>query len=381
MKGVRLVLDSIRLCRVPEEAGGAPRIAVVLAASRLCVVFMTVYSVVIGGLLAALQGSFDPLVFVALLVAFSLSHVADNLLNDYSDYRKGIDTPGYFRALYGPHPLIDGIVTPRQALGFVATVLALDAVLAVYLTLKAGIVIAALALLGALAMTSYAGVPFDAKRLGLGEAIVALVWGPVMAGGTLIAMGGRHSVEALLVYMPYAVTVSLVLVGKHLDKLPMDSAKMVGTLPVRLGEHASRRLAALIATLAPIAAAVGVYLYTGSLLALATAAAGVIVSTLAARVLLAGRPATPPSGWRVWPLWYAAWGYIAMDATARTTIAALIVALLEAKGYTLPAILLAIATLAFEIRYARNIHPTSKAIASQSTGQGQVQEGAGGRQG
>ena len=315
---------SFRYCRTPSRSRGLTSL---LAASRLCVAPMTMYSVSIGGLLAFLQGSFDPILFTLIMVGFVAAHILDNIVNDLSDYMKKIDVPGYFRTLYGPHPFIDGILSVRSALFFALLVAAYNSILALYLSLTVTPLIGILALAGAAAILLYAGWPIDGKSMGLGEVLVAIVWGPVMAGGTLLALAGHHPLEAAAVYMPFAATVSLVLIGKHLDKIEYDSAKGVGTLPVRLGERPTRVLSALIAVLAPLAAAWGVYIYTGEPLAsLVTALIAVPSSVVSAVALYRERPAGPPEGWRVWPLWSAAWGFIAMDSLGRAILLSLLLA-------------------------------------------------------
>jgi len=359
--GLRLLWESFRLCRVPRGSSGGG-LAVLIAASRLCVAPMTLYAVSIGGLLAALEGGFSWPLFLAILLGFTLAHLADNLVNDLSDYRKGIDAPSYFRALYGPHPFIDGIVSPRAALAFAAAAVAYGLALAAYLSLTVHPAILPLALLGAAAIALYAGWPVDAKRLGLGELLVAIVWGPVMAGGTLLALAGTHPATAALTYLPFAATVSLVLIGKHMDKLESDAGKGVATLPVRLGEERSRRLAAAIALAAPPAAALGVYLHTGNPVAALAALAALPPALAAAKALSARKPGKPPKGWRVWPLWYAAWGFIAMDAVGRATIAALLVALAWKTGdphLGLAAHALAAANAILEARRGLRLLPTA----------------------
>ncbi len=348
---LRALWLSFRLCRVPEGRGGG--LATLIAAGRLCVVPMTVYAVSMGGLLAALEGSFSWPIFTAILVGFVLAHVADNLLNDLSDYRRGVDAPGYFRALYGPHPFIDGIVSPRAALAFTALVIAYGVALALYLavTVHPGVVL--LALLGVAAMLLYSGWPVDAKSLGLGELLVAIVWGPVMAGGTLLALAGSHPATAALVYTPFAATVSLVLIGKHMDKIEDDARAGVATLPVRLGPRASRRLASLVAAAATPLAALGLYAHTGNLLAALAALAALPPSLAAAAALSREKPRGPPRGWKVWPLWYAAWGFVAMDSLGRATIAGLAVALAWAGGdhaMITVALALALANAALEVK-------------------------------
>ncbi len=322
-RSLRALADSLQYCRVSSDLAGLPRIVRVLAASRLCVLPMTLYSVLIGGLLAWLDGYSNPWLLLALAAGFLLAHLADNLLNDLTDYKRGVDEPGYFRLLYGPHPLLDGIISVGEAWASVLLILGFDLLLAGYLGVEVSLLIPVLAVSGALVMTLYGGYPVDAKRMGLGELLVAIVWGPIITGGTYLALTGRMELRQAAVYLPYAATVSLVLIGKHLDKFGFDAAKGIRTLPVRLGEVRARLLASLIAILAPLTAWLGTYYYTGSWWSLAALLA-LPPCLAAARMLGGGKPARSPAGWRVWPLWYAAWGFMTLDATGRYLIAALL---------------------------------------------------------
>lgn len=135
------------------------------------------------GLLARLNGPVDLLLLLAILAGFTAAHIADNLLNDLSDYTKRVDVPGYFRTLYGPHPVIDGLVAPGTIKAFVSAVIALNLALAVYLAIHVTSVILLLAVMGAAAMALYSGYPIDAKALGLGEFSCCHDRGPVMVGG------------------------------------------------------------------------------------------------------------------------------------------------------------------------------------------------------
>ena len=79
------------------------------------------------------------------------------------------------------------------------------------------------------------------KYIGLGEITVVLVWGPLMLGGTyFVTSGGTWSWEVAYLSLVYAFGPTTVLFGKHTDKLLEDKAKKVFTLPVLLGEKASR---------------------------------------------------------------------------------------------------------------------------------------------
>jgi 1,4-dihydroxy-2-naphthoate octaprenyltransferase len=49
-----------------------------------------------------------------------MAHGTNNLLNDYTDYVRGVDKDNYFRAQYGPQPLEHGLLTKRQLLTYAA---------------------------------------------------------------------------------------------------------------------------------------------------------------------------------------------------------------------------------------------------------------------
>ncbi len=322
---------------------------------------MTFYAVTIGALASwLLTGRLDWPLYLALLAGFTLAHLADNLLNDLYDYKSGLDDPGYFRSLYGPHPVIDGIVKPRTISVAVAAILALDASLALYLSIRVTPLIGLLAAVGAASMALYAGYPFDAKRLGLGELLVAVVWGPVMAGGTLLALAGKHPPTAALAYLPFAAAVSLVLIGKHMDKYDHDRARGVGTLPVRLGLDASARLAAAIALLAPPLAAAGVYDLAGHPIA-ALAATALATGSASTRIVLERKPPKPPEGWSVWPLWYVAAAYAAMDSLGRATVGALLASGLALAGHGHLAALVGAVFVAWEAASALAMHRVAEA--------------------
>ncbi len=354
-ESLRMLWHSFRYCRTPSKGVPASQLSRLIASARLCVLPMTFYAVTIGALLAWLEGGFSWPVYLLLLAGFSLAHLADNLLNDISDYAKGIDRPGYFRAIYGPHPIIDGLIPVSAVKLFIAGVLAFNAVLALSLSIVSTPLVGLLALVGALSMALYAGVPIDAKSMGLGEVLVGLVWGPVMAGGTLLAMTGTHPSWALLAYIPFAAAVSLVLIGKHMDKYDQDKAKGIGTLPVRLGLRASKLLAGFIAVAAPASAAGALYVKFHTPLALLPLASYITV-TASSLILTREKPEAPPAGWKVWPLWYVAAAYAVMDSVGRGVIAALLSLGLYFSGHTLIAGIIVALAIALEAANAMPLH-------------------------
>ncbi|MCS6902787.1 MAG: prenyltransferase, partial [Candidatus Bipolaricaulota bacterium] len=77
---------------------------------------MTAISVGVGGALAALHQSFDLWLFLVTLVGAIAVHAATNLINDYFDYKRGVDRPGAPTTLYRPHPLVQGLIAPHAVL-------------------------------------------------------------------------------------------------------------------------------------------------------------------------------------------------------------------------------------------------------------------------
>src|SRR3989304_2844076 len=88
-----------------------------LVMTRAAVFPMTLWSGTIGALLAVEQArltgavSIDWIAVVLAVVGIVLAHAANNLINDYFDMTGGVDTEGYVRALYAPHPVLSGWVT------------------------------------------------------------------------------------------------------------------------------------------------------------------------------------------------------------------------------------------------------------------------------
>jgi 1,4-dihydroxy-2-naphthoate polyprenyltransferase len=62
-----------------------------LIATRSAVTLVTVYSCVIAGILAARDGSFSWLPFLIVTLGLFIAHGTNNILNDYTDFNRGVD--------------------------------------------------------------------------------------------------------------------------------------------------------------------------------------------------------------------------------------------------------------------------------------------------
>jgi 1,4-dihydroxy-2-naphthoate octaprenyltransferase len=78
------------------------------------------------------------------------------------------------------------------------------------------------------------------KYIALGEITVLLVWGPLMIGGGYYAITGSWDWPVVIASLPYALGVTGVIFGKHIDKYEADKARRIYTLPVVIGEKPAR---------------------------------------------------------------------------------------------------------------------------------------------
>jgi 1,4-dihydroxy-2-naphthoate octaprenyltransferase len=279
-----------------------------LLITRASVFPMTITSAVIGGLFAATAPQADWLLFSAALVGLVVAHAANNMINDFFDLEGGVDSDEYVRAQYAPHPVLSGLISKQGLLLAIAAVNLIDLGILLFLVDARGWPTAAFALLGLFISVFYVAPPLRLKHHGMGEPGVFLVWGPLMICGTYFVTTGELQPWVVVASLPYAILVMSVLVGKHIDKLEADAAKGIRTLPVILGRERALFLNQELFVL--FFALVLCFVLVGTLgiwTLLCFGALPQLWQTL--RVFSKPRPAEPPRGFPIWPLWYVAWSF------------------------------------------------------------------------
>jgi 1,4-dihydroxy-2-naphthoate octaprenyltransferase len=279
-----------------------------LLITRASVFPMTLTSGAIGGFLAAGAPETNWLYFSVALVGLVLAHAANNMINDYFDLESGVDSGEYVRAQYAPHPVLSGLISKSGLLTAIAIANLLDLGILLYLTEARGWGVAAFALLGLFVSVGYVAPPIRLKHRGLGEPGVALVWGPLMIGGTYFATTGTLEPWVLVASLPYAILVTTVLIGKHVDKFDADTAKGIHTLPVLLGKERSLFLNQQLM--------VTYFVFVLSLVMVGSLGVWTLLTFLALprmweviKVYNEPPPEEPPAGYPIWPLWYVAWAF------------------------------------------------------------------------
>jgi 1,4-dihydroxy-2-naphthoate polyprenyltransferase len=208
-----------------------------LVSTRAAVLIMTFISAAIAGLLAAGAGMFDLGRWALLAVGLVFAHATNNLLNDMTDFNRGVDKDNYFRTQYGPQPLEQGLMTKNEVLTYAAVTGLIALAAGLPLVLQNGMLGWILLAAGAFFVLFYT---WPLKYIGLGEIAVLIVWGPLMIGGGYFVITGQWDWNVVIAGLPYAFGVTTVIFGKHIDKHLEDKAKGIHTLPVLIGEKAGR---------------------------------------------------------------------------------------------------------------------------------------------
>jgi 1,4-dihydroxy-2-naphthoate octaprenyltransferase len=276
-----------------------------LVVTRATVFSMTATSGLIGGLLAV--GTIGVSVnywYLALsVIGLVIAHASNNMINDYFDLEGGVDTDEYVRALYAPHPILSGWLSKAQLRNAILLMNALDVAILVFLVSVRGPWVAAFALGGLFISVFYVAPPIKLKHRGLGEPGVFVVWGPLMIGGTYFVATGVLPGWVWIASLPYAILVTTVLFGKHIDKISADTAKGIHTLPVILGEARARRVARwLMIAFYPIVVGSALVGWIGPFVMLVVL--GIPQLLLVLGQFSAPRPETPPHSYVGWPLWF-----------------------------------------------------------------------------
>jgi 1,4-dihydroxy-2-naphthoate octaprenyltransferase len=294
-----------------------------LLITRASVFPMTIISALIGGLLAAGDPNAHWLYFTMALVGLVAAHAANNMINDYFDLEGGVDSAEYVRAQYAPHPVLSGMISKRGLLIAIAIVNFLDLAVLLYLTEVRGWPVAAFALMGLFISVFYVAPPVKLKHHGMGEPGVFIVWGPLMIGGTYYVTTGVLPPWVLVASLPYAILVTCVLMGKHLDKFEADSAKGIHTLPVILGRERAVFLTQELFVLFFVLILCMVLVGTLGVWALLTFAA--IPQLLRViKVYNRPRPESAPPNFPIWPLWYVAWAFLLTRSAGGLLVLALV---------------------------------------------------------
>ncbi len=183
--------------------------------------------IVVASGLALVDGVFDPLLFVVMLMASMLVHAGCNLANDYYDHRRGVDTADSL----GPSGVIQkSLLSAAQVRTGMLVCFMLATLLGLWIVTQAGPGIFWLALASLAAAFLYTGGPAPLAYLALGEVTVLLAMGIGMVGGAYYVYSGELSTAALLLGTAVGLQAAAILHANNVRDIETDRDRGKRTL-------------------------------------------------------------------------------------------------------------------------------------------------------
>jgi len=191
--------------------------------------------VLLGTSIAWYQGYFNLLYCVLALVGMLLVHICANTLNDYFDYKSGIDLEVKRTPFSGGSGILAaGLLNPASVgrFGLICFLLAIP--IAIYFVIVTGWVLLPVLFAGALCLLLYTT---HLTRWGLGELAAGLGLGTLPVLGAYLVQSGTYTWEAVIAAIPSGI---LLHNGLLLFEFPdVDADKKGGkrTFPIVMGKR------------------------------------------------------------------------------------------------------------------------------------------------
>jgi 1,4-dihydroxy-2-naphthoate octaprenyltransferase len=209
-----------------------------------------------GAAAAAWSGAFSLLRTVVALVGLVVLHMAVNILNEWSDYRRGIDLETVRTPFSGGSgTLPDGLMRSRTALVSGLVTAAIGLAIGLWFLTEIGPVMLPVLVLGGVAVLLYTDL---FARAGVGEVFAGLGLGALPVAGTALVQEGWLPAAAVAAAFPaFCMTFNLLL----LNEFPDESADRAGgrrNLVLMLGRRRAARVYVAAAVAVPVSLVVSV---------------------------------------------------------------------------------------------------------------------------
>ena len=221
----------------------ASKLRVLFLASRPKFLTASAAPVLVGSALGyAVTGTFHPLLFVLALLTIMTLHAGANVTNDYFDHVSRNDwlneNPTPFSG--GRRFIQQGILSARTTLLEALFLLTVGSAIGlVIVLLTQSVFVLFLGLAGVLGGFFYTARPIQLGYRGVGEFVIALLFGLLPVYGSYYLQAGMIDTVALLPAVIVSVLIFLVILVNEFPDFPADAAVNKRTLVVCFGVQAS----------------------------------------------------------------------------------------------------------------------------------------------
>ncbi|MGB2863237.1 MAG: prenyltransferase [Sedimentisphaerales bacterium] len=207
---------------------------------------LSVTLVLLGTAIARHEGCFNLLKFVLTLLGLLLAHASVNVLNDYFDYKSGIDLETTRTPFSGGSGVLpNGLLKPKGVYIYGVGCLMAALAIGIYLTFISGWQLLPLILLGGPVIYFYTS---HLTKWLAGEFWAGLGLGTLPVLGTYFVQTGRYSVEAVVASLAPGFLTAILLFLNEFPDVEADKKGGRYNLVIALGpRNASRLYAGLMA--------------------------------------------------------------------------------------------------------------------------------------
>lgn len=182
-------------------------------------------------------GKVDWFLFPIILICSMLLHAATNMINDYYDFKKGVDK----EHTYGSsRVIVENLLKPEQVLKGGLILMTIGFILGLSLVYVRGIPMLVLGLIGILGGYLYSGYPVGYKYFALGDIMVFALMGPLMVIGTYFALTGSYLSSLWITSIPVGCLVLSILEANNHRDIINDSNANIKTVSILIGHKASK---------------------------------------------------------------------------------------------------------------------------------------------
>lgn len=209
-------------------------------ATRLPFLTATIVPILLGALIARSQGFSNWWFTVLALLGGSAIHLGLNIANDVSDATSGADEANVNPTMFsgGSRVIQYGLVSLRAMRLASAACYGTGIAIGLFLFAQTGPELLWIGAAGLFLSLAYTAPPFRLVHRGLGEACVALGFGPIMVLGSYFVVAERLSWEAFYASLPVAILIMLVLYVNQIPDRRADAKAGKRTIVVRLPREA-----------------------------------------------------------------------------------------------------------------------------------------------
>lgn len=199
--------------------------------------------VLLGTVLALIEGKSNALLFAAMMLASILIQAATNLFNEYYDFKRGLDTEESIGIGGG---IVHYGMTPKLIMTLALWMYGISILLGFYICASSSWRLAAVGLVCMSIGYLYTGGPLPISSTPLGELFSGFFMGFLIILIAFFVQTGYLSPRAVLVAVPSGILVGLINLGNNLRDRDRDKANGRKTLPIVLGPQKAISLLAMM---------------------------------------------------------------------------------------------------------------------------------------